>query len=117
MSPRIFRGVLMVLLLAGAPSGCVHVDPNTNDVLPRGDQRYEFETVNRRAKELKNGMTKFSVMMMLGSPAEKSGDGAIWVYLPERPAVLIPGRALRLEFKDGVLVEHGYRAVILGQDL
>ena len=57
------------------------------------------------------------VFMLLGSPAERSTDDEVWVYLPERPAVLIPSRALRLVFEDNVLVKHGYRAIALGETL
>jgi hypothetical protein len=31
--------------------------------------------------------------------------------------VLIPSRALRLEFENGILVKHGHRLIVLGQDL
>jgi hypothetical protein len=34
-----------------------------------------------------------------------------------RPAVLMPTRALQLEFKDGGLIQHGYRAIVLGHKL
>ncbi len=105
------------LLLALMMSGCVSVDPKTGKTLPRGDQKYEFETVQRRAEKLHTSMTKLDVLMLLGSPAEKSDDGDIWVYLPERPAVLVPSRALRLEFDRDILVKHGYSPIVLGQQL
>lgn len=108
--------LLAVMLLFGF-AACVHVDPKTGKTIPRGGQRFEFDTVVRRAEKLENGMTKSSVIMLLGSPAEVSDDTDVWVYLPERPAVLIPGRALRLVFENGRLIKHGYRAIILGQDL
>jgi outer membrane protein assembly factor BamE (lipoprotein component of BamABCDE complex) len=108
--------VAWILVLLGAP-GCVQVDPKTGKPIPRGSQRYEFDTVQRRAERLEKGMTKSSVIMLLGSPAEVSDDKDVWVYLPERPAVLIPGRALRLVFENGKLVQHGYRAIVLGKDL
>jgi len=95
-------------------ASCVNVDPETNEVLPRGDQRYKFDEVQRNAKKLKDGMTKIQVLMLLGSPAEKSERGNIWVYLPERAAVILPGRSLRLVFKSGQLDEHGYHAIVLG---
>lgn len=104
---------VLVLLLS---AGCVNVDPDTGKTIPRGDQRFEFETVTHRAKDLEMGMTKMEVLLLLGSPAEESHAGDVWVYLPERPAVLIPGRALRLEFDDARLVDHGYRPIVLGED-
>jgi outer membrane protein assembly factor BamE (lipoprotein component of BamABCDE complex) len=105
--------VLIALMLAG----CVNVDPQTGETIPRGGQKHEFSTVERRAEQLRDGMTKLDVQMLLGSPAEKSDDGSVWVYLPERPAVLVPSRALKLEFKGETLVKHGYSAIVLGQTL
>ena len=105
--------VLIALLLAG----CVNVDPQTGRTIPRGGQKYEFSTVERRAEKLRDGMSKLDVQLLLGSPAEKSDDGAVWVYLPERPAVLVPSRALRLVFEGEILAKHGYSAIVLGQTL
>ena len=110
---RIFGLLVAVLLLAG----CVNVDPDTGKTIPRGNQRYEFSTVERRAEKLQDGMDKYAVMALLGSPAETSDDGNVWVYLPERPAVLAPSRALRLTFEGGLLVKHGYSAIVLGKTL
>lgn len=104
---------VMAVLLAG----CVNVDPRTGETIPRGGQKHGFATVERRAGELRDGMTMYDVLILLGSPAERSDDGDIWVYLPERPAVLVPSRALRLEFKNKLLVKHGYVAIVLGQTL
>mgnify|MGYP003572432725 CR=1 FL=1 len=106
--------LLLLLLLASA---CVSVDPETGKEIPRGGQRYEFATVERRAEKLRDGMTKYEALIMLGSPAETSDDGNVWVYLPERPAVLVPSRALRLVFEEGRLKKHGYRAIIFGTRL
>ena len=114
--PKLYSTCFMILVAFGFVS-CVQVDPDTGETLPRGDQRYEFETVERRAEQLESGMSKTQVMFLLGSPADKSSGGDVWVYLPERRAVLVPSRALRLEFEDGFLVKHGYRAIILGEDL
>ena len=102
---------LSALLLAG----CVSVDSESGKVIPRGSQKYEFATVERQAKNLKVGMTKLEALLLLGGPAETSGDGNVWVYLPERPAVLVPSRALKLEFEGGILKKHGYSAIVLGQ--
>ena len=98
-------------------TACVHVDPDTGKTKPRGEQYHDFADVERKAKRLQLGMTKLQVLQLLGSPAEKSRDGTTWLYLPERPAVLIPGRALRLEFEGSRLAEHGYRAIVLGKQL
>ena len=72
--------------------------------------------MQRRSSDLEKGMTKYQVLLLLGSAAETSGDGDVWVYLPERPAVLVPARALRLQFDDGKLSDWGYRPIILGED-
>ena len=111
MKPTLkFTLPLLALILAG----CVNVDPQTGQTIPRGDQKYRFADVEQQAKQLKDGMTKMQVILLLGSPAEASEGGNVWVYLPERPAVLVPSRALRLEFSNDVLVSHGYRAIVLG---
>ena len=108
----VLRACFGLVLLASV--SCVSVDSETNRPIPRGNQRHEFEEVTRRAENLQNGMSKRDVLLLLGSPAETSDLDHVWVYLPERPAVIVPGRALRLEFEDGVLVDHGYHAIVLG---
>ena len=105
--------VLLLLLLAG----CVSVDPVTGETLPRGNQKYKYDVVARRAEQLQDGMTKFDALVLLGSPARKNKDDSVWIYLPERAAVLLPSRALQLEFKDGLLVRHGHKAIVLGMKL
>ncbi len=107
-------GVLAPCLLALASASCVTENTTTGEVVPRGNQRYPFEKVEKEAGRLENGMTKYQVTMLLGSPAEIDKADDVWVYLPERYAVLVPARALRLQFKDGKLQEHGYRAIVLG---
>ena len=112
------RSRLYLALIAATLLGsCVTVDAKTGEAIPRGDQKYEFSQVEKKAEGLKEGLTRSQVLLMLGSPAEQDDGGNIWVYLPERPGVLIPARALRLEFKNGRLVDHGYRSIILGQRL
>jgi outer membrane protein assembly factor BamE (lipoprotein component of BamABCDE complex) len=101
-------------LIALMVAGCVNVDPETGQTIPRGDQRYKFADVERQAGKLKDGMTKMQVLILLGSPAEAGEGGNVWIYLPERPAVLVPSHALRLEFNNDILVSHGYRPIVLG---
>jgi hypothetical protein len=86
-------------------------------MVPRGHQRYPFDKVQEHVGELKDGMTKQQVLMLLGSPAEVDKEDGLWIYLPERYGILVPARAYRLEFKDGLLVEHGYRPIVLGARL
>ena len=107
----------LVLIAALSFSGCVPMDPKTGETLPRGDQRFKYDEVQERAKNLEEGLTRIQVLLMLGSPAEKSSDGAVWLYLPERPGILIPANALRLEFQGDYLKSHGYRPIVLGQEL
>jgi outer membrane protein assembly factor BamE (lipoprotein component of BamABCDE complex) len=111
------RGLPLALALTSLALACVQYDPQTGETLPRGNQRYEFDVVQERAERLVTGMSKLDVLVLLGSPAETGSDGDVWVYLPERPAVLIPARALRLQFDRGALADFGYRPIVLGQDL
>ena len=105
---------LGTLLLAAALAGCVTQNADTGEYVPRGKQRYEFEKVEKAAEQLRDGMTKLQVLLLLGSPAEMDDAGNTWVYLPERYAILIPSHALQLEFKNDVLVSHENRAIVLG---
>jgi outer membrane protein assembly factor BamE (lipoprotein component of BamABCDE complex) len=86
-------------------------------MVPRGNQTYEWKKVKERAKDLKKGMSKAQALMLMGTPAEGDETGDEWIYLPERYAILIPAEALRLEFKDRVLVDFGYRPIVLGAQL
>jgi len=113
-SALVYTWIICVALCA---VGCVNVDPQTNEMIPRGEQRYAFEEVQENADRLQEGMTKFDVLLLLGSPAEHEDREQTWIYLPERAAVLIPGRSLKLQFHNGRLAEWGYHAIILGQDL
>jgi outer membrane protein assembly factor BamE (lipoprotein component of BamABCDE complex) len=113
-TPCLLPAIFLAALLASA---CVNTDPQTGETIPRGNQKYFFSEVEKQAEQLKDGMSKMDALILLGSPAEQSDDGDIWIYLPERPAILIPSRALRLQFENGVLVKHGYRPIILGAEL
>lgn len=112
-----FAGCAALLLAGAGAQGCVTENATTGEVVPRGKQKLPFDEVEKLAEKLKPGMSKTQVVMLLGSPAEKSDDEDVWVYLPERYGILIPARALRLEFKDRALVDHGYRPIVLGAQL
>jgi len=115
---RICRpGFLALLTLLAGTSACVTENTTTGEMVPRGKQHYPWDKVTKLAENLQDGMTKFQVMQLLGSPAERDSEDVVWVYLPERYAILIPAQALRLEFKGSVLVEHGYRPIVLGTRL
>jgi hypothetical protein len=112
---RVARIVSPILLAAFA--SCVTQNMDTGKMVPRGEQGMQFSDVEEAAEKLREGMTKQQVLYLLGSPAEKDDAGDVWVYLPERYAILIPARALRLEFKNAILVDHGYRPIVLGARL
>ncbi|MEO0652214.1 MAG: outer membrane protein assembly factor BamE [Planctomycetota bacterium] len=98
-------------------AACVTVDAQTNEPIPREGQRYPFEKVQELAEDLERGMPKLEVLFLLGSPAEESERGDQWIYLPERTGIIIPARALKLEFEDGRLETWAYHAIVLGQRL
>ncbi len=118
-SRRRSPAVVLCTVLAAACSltACVTEDTATGQLIPRGNQRYEFSRVEKAADQLRDGMTKMEVLLMLGSPAEMNDAGNTWIYLPERYGIIIPARALRLEFKDDLLSDHGYRPIVLGLEL
>ena len=96
MKIRLSLGLVFSALLL---AGCVNVDPETGKTIPRGNQKFEYAVVKERAAQLRDGMSKMEVIILLGSPAESSAGGDIWAYLPERPAVLVPASGLRLSSK------------------
>jgi len=105
-----------MLVFAGT-SACVTQNMDTGEMVPRGNQRYPWDKVKELAKGLKKGMTKSQVMMLMGTPAEVDKPDNQWVYLPERYGILWPAEALRLEFKELVLVDFGYHPIVLGAQL
>jgi len=110
-------GVLLLLALFAGTSSCVTSNAQTGEMVPRGNQRYPWDKVQELAKNLRTGMTKPEVLSLMGSPAEIDTEESQWIYLPERYAILIPARALRLQFEGQVLSEFGYRAIVLGARL
>lgn len=110
-------GLLAWMLLFAGSSACVTENTTTGEMVPRGNQRHPWDKVKELAKGLKKGMTKSQVMMLMGSPAEVDKAEDQWIYLPERYGILIPAEALRLEFKDLVLADFGYRPIVLGAQL
>ena len=110
-------GWLAVLALLAGSSACVTKNMTTGEMVPRGNQRYPWDKVQELAQRLEDGMTKEQVLSLMGSPAEVDSADDQWIYLPERYGILVPAQALRLEFKDRLLVEHGYRPIVLGAQL
>jgi outer membrane protein assembly factor BamE (lipoprotein component of BamABCDE complex) len=105
------------LAFLGGTSACVTENAETGEMVPRGKQRYPWDKVKKLAEHLQDGMRKADVILLMGSPAEMDEKGDEWVYLPERYGILVPAEALELNFKDGVLVEHGYHPIVLGARL
>ncbi len=117
--PGLFRDAWLpcAAALALALPACVTENAATGENIPRGKQRYEFAKVERAAEYLRVGMTRTEVLILLGSAAETGEQGDVWVWLPERYGVLVPARALQVRFRDGRVVEHGYRPIVLGATL
>ena len=115
MKLHLLAAALLAIVSVG--TGCVTVDAETNEVIPRGDQRYKFSTVKEYSENLQVGMTKLQVLATVGSPAEKTERGDIWVYLPERPAFLVPSKALKVHFENNAVTEFGFHAIVLGAQL
>ncbi len=115
MKPICLPPILTVVLaLAAGTSACVSQNLETGEMIPRGNQRYPWDKVVELEKKLQKGMSKPQVLLLMGSPAEIDAEENQWIYLPERYGILIPAQALRLEFKEQVLVDYGYRAIVLG---
>ncbi|SRR5258706_11180855 len=104
----------LLFFLGSGTSACVSQNLETGEMIPRGNQRYPWDKVVELAKGLQKGMSKPQVLLQMGSPAEIDAEENQWIYLPERYGILIPAQALRLEFKDQVLEDFGYRAIVLG---
>ena len=109
--------LLALLVLCCASAGCATQNAETGEMVPRGNQRYPWDKVQELAKKLQKGMNKQQVLFLMGSPAEVDAEDNQWIYLPERYGILVPAQALRLEFKDQVLADFGYRAIVLGAQL
>lgn len=109
--------LVLLLLLLGISGACVTENATTGEAVPRGNQKYPFERVEKAAEDLALGMSKTQVLLVLGSPAEMSEKGDVWIYLPERYGILIPARALRLEFHANGLAEYGFQPIVLGARL
>ena len=109
--------LITLLALGAGASACVHQNAQTGEMIPRGNQRYPWDKVTELAKKLQKGMNKQQVLFLMGSPAEVDQEDNQWIYLPERYGILVPAQALRLEFKQQVLVDFGYRAIVLGAQL
>jgi outer membrane protein assembly factor BamE (lipoprotein component of BamABCDE complex) len=110
-------GLWVLLALCAVSTACVTENVATGEAVPRGNQRYPWEKVEQLAPGLENGMSKHQVLMLMGSPAEVDAADDLWIYLPERHGIIVPARALRLEFKEGRLVDHSFRAIVLGTRL
>ena len=106
---------LLSIVLPMAGVGCKPT-PVGDDAAVGSDryyQKYELSEVRKRAKELKPGMSKGQVLIILGSPAIKAQSH--WDYVDNRPGAIIPAMTLRIEFDEaGVYVKKRDVAVVFG---
>ncbi len=109
--------LLCLLLLTSAPSGCA-TTPSPPEDPRRGVeyQAYDLDTVKRNLKDLQPGAPKLEVLSRLGSPAVQQPD--YWEYWPkDRPGVILPAEAIRIEFERGRYLRHRSVPIILGERL
>jgi outer membrane protein assembly factor BamE (lipoprotein component of BamABCDE complex) len=78
-------------------------------------QKYEFSEIRKRVKALQPGMPRVQVMLQLGSPADMRGN--TWIYLPERPGLLLPAEMLEVRFQGGRYLDHAYRPIVFGETM
>ena len=100
--------ILALAFICGCQTTSIDGDYATDGM---NRQKYDFETVKVRARQLQKGMTTFQVSLLLGSPAQVRGDRWYW-----RPRSQGPGEVLRVTFDDRSAVkEWGYEPLILGE--
>lgn len=70
---------------------------------PAGGQAFDFARIKQLAQQLRPGMSRSAVMLLLGSPAVKESDQ--WIY-HDGPAGLLPVEGLVVEFEGRRYVSH-----------
>jgi outer membrane protein assembly factor BamE (lipoprotein component of BamABCDE complex) len=111
---KYFLGIT-VMLIVFLLVGCVERDAENGRLWSLRNQQYPLKEVKKNLPHLQVGMTKVRVSFLLGSPAESSDEK--WLYLSERPALLVPGEALMLEFDSGRYLRHKFIPVLLGEPI
>lgn len=92
--------------------GCVSQNPDTGEAIPPEGQRFNLDEIKTRLPQLRSGMSRTQVLLILGSPAEQRDDA--WIYRPARSGIFVPARALVVRFHDRLYTEHVYQPILLG---
>lgn len=119
------RGNVMRHLLKLCASGCLAalvlfsggcqtegVETRTYAGKP-AEQRYELAEVEEKLDQLRSGMGKIDVLLLLGSPAIEEPDH--WIYLPSRTGTIIPAEAVRVDFQGQRYMGWKKQPIILGE--
>ena len=102
-------------VLAVLPGCRQEKDDGLYEVDQTAFQKYDYQTVRERAKQLRPGMSKLEVVLLLGSPAQK--EPTVWRYMQKRDGLLLPSEALHVHFQGNAVVDHKYVPIILGERL
>ena len=78
------------------------------------NQYNSYSVVKERSEELRTGMNKYEVLALLGSPAEQKQN--VWIYLPDRVAVIVPAESMHVNFERGLYIEHKFNLIVFGAD-
>lgn len=92
--------------------GCVSQDPATGDPAPPEGQRYTLKEIEDRLDRLRPGLSRTEVLLILGSPADRTEDA--WVYRPARSGIFVPARALVVRFESRRYVGYDYQPIVFG---
>jgi len=107
---------LLVTLLLGLlmTAGCQTQGVETETYAGKpAKQRYPLSEVEDRLDELRPGMAKVEVLLVLGSPAIEEPDH--WIYLPSRTGTVIPAEAIRVDFRSGTYTGWKKQPIIFGE--
>ena len=111
--PRLLlTGIVYLYLACVTMVGCATETVYDYSGPPPG-QRYDLSEVNRRAEQLKVGMSRAAVYMLLGSPAKR--EGGDWIYLPSRSGTLLPSASLKVHFERGRFASMQMQPIVLGE--
>ena len=110
----VLTAVFTVVLGASATAGCTTTDDGlSREVAATAYQKHGYDEVKRRAKNLRAGMTKYDVLVLLGSPARKEYDR--WEYQPKQSALIVPAEAMIVRFEGNRYVRHDFAPIVLGE--
>jgi outer membrane protein assembly factor BamE (lipoprotein component of BamABCDE complex) len=112
MQKRYYVAWLILFLFV---CGCNTYEKNSGKYWDLRNQRYFYEEVKSRLDQLHKGMTKMDVAVTVGSPAKTYEN--MWIYLPDRPAIYVPGEAIVIEFEGNLYIRHRKTLVLLGETI